>query len=184
MRVKIATFDSAFRSVGRRHVHEFISTNRHDVKELGTYPCGRGLQIGVEMPPLSARCKHQLVLEFRQTDLRRMRHWMRQDPARATVVLGSQVSPAMHDRMHGQQVQAAQCPWCQAAAASWDHMCWTCSRRPAEAPSVPRRRLQRRFGWPELRAGAYGDKVIAWMAQVQTHVWTLRFNTRPSYMVQ
>ena len=90
--------------------HKLIGTNRHDVKELGTYPSGRGAQIGVELPPLSARCKNQLVLEFRQTDLKRMRHWMRQDPARATVVLGSQVSPAMYDRMHGQQVQAAQCP--------------------------------------------------------------------------
>ena len=163
---------------------KLIGTNRNDVKELGTYPSGRGAQIGAELPPLSVRCRNQLALEFRQTDLKRMRHWMGQDPARATVVLGSQVSPAMHDRMHGQQVQAAQCPWCQAAAASWDHMCWTCASRPAEAPSVPRRRLQRRFGWPEVGAGEYGDKVIAWMAQVQTHVWTLRFNARPSYMRQ
>ena len=70
---------------------------------------------------------------FRSIQIDDVRSWVLSSAPAASVGLGATFSPATWDRVSGVG-HSSLCPWGCQSAGYWDHICWSCSRRPAHAP--------------------------------------------------
>ena len=70
---------------------------------------------------------------FRSIQIDDVRSWVLSSAPAPSVGLGATFSPATWDRVSGVG-QSSLCPWGCHSAGFWDHICWSCSRRPAHAP--------------------------------------------------
>ena len=113
---------------------------------------------------------------FRSIQIDDVRSWVLSSAPAASVGLGATFSPATWDRVSGVG-QSSLCPWGCQSAGFWDHLCWSCSRRPAHAPDKPACAFLARFGWTlstNHLDPTQVTKVRGWLTECQSAIWSAK----------
>ena len=113
---------------------------------------------------------------FRSIQIDDVRSWVLSSAPAASVGLGATFSPATWDRVSGVG-QSSLCPWGCHSAGFWDHICWSCSCRPAHAPDKPACAFLARFGWTlstNHLDPTQVTKVRGWLTECQSAIWSAK----------
>ena len=113
---------------------------------------------------------------FRSIQIDDVRSWVLSSAPAASVGLGATFSPATWDRVSGVG-HSSLCPWGCQSAGYWDHICWSCSCRPAHAPDKPACAFLARFGWTlstNHLDPTQVTKVRGWLTECQSAIWSAK----------
>ena len=160
------------RGVTQHTVVSLIGLAQHNVRQgWRAWVFQRWLESGRHelrsLPPLSGAV-------FRSLQVEDIRSWALSAAPAATVALGATFSVGHWSVLPAPVGQSGSCPRGCGGVGFWDHVCWSCPRRPSTAPLRPSCPLLARFGWTtqdSLRNAPNVTQVRSWLLECQNLLW-------------